>query len=278
MSGAFGEVAHFVPAITPPEVPEDASDWWFVVRDETVLLVGAEQSPEIPRARHPLVLGVSIEKTHFLGLLDGRRCWATAATGPPEGANAHWSDLRSLFSLLPDDLLAVAGRAMQVVAWDRNHRFCGRCGTPTAASTRERARKCPDCGLMAFPRISPAVIVLIHRDGKMLLARSARFTTGMYGLIAGFVEPGESLEDAARREIMEEIGVTVGDLSYVASQPWPFPNSLMVGFTAQWASGEITPDPSEIEDAQWFHPSALPLLPSKISIARRLIDDFLARN
>lgn len=140
----------------------------------------------------------------------------------------------------------------------------------------ERARRRPACGLTAFPRISPAVIVLIERDGHILMARSARFAAGMYGLIAGFVEPGESLEETARREIMEEVGVTVSDLTYVASQPWPFPNSLMVGFTAKWESGEITPDPAEIEDARWFHPDALPVLPSKISIARRLVDEFVS--
>lgn len=129
--------------------------------------------------------------------------------------------------------------------------------------------------MMAFPRISPAVIVLIEREGEILLARSVRFAAGMYGLIAGFVEPGETLEETARREIMEEVGITVRDLTYVASQPWPFPNSLMVGFTAKWAGGEITPDSAEIEDARWFHPDALPVLPSKISIARRLVDEFL---
>ncbi len=174
-------------------------------------------------------------------------------------------------------MLAVAGRAMQVVAWDQNHRFCGRCGTPTELGQDERVRRCAACGLTAFPRIAPAIIVLIERDGSILMARDQRFPTGRYGLIAGFVEPGESLEEAAHREIMEEVGLIVTDLRYAGSQPWPFPNSLMVGFTARWASGEIQPDPLEIEDAQWFRLAALPLLPSGLSIARRLIDEFVAR-
>lgn len=276
MSGAFGEVSHFIPAVAPADSADEDPEWWFVVRDEAVLILGDEQAPVIPRARDVSQIGMAVEQRYFLGTLAGRRCWAASvATGIAEPANASWGGLRALFSLLPDDLLAVAGRAMQVVAWDRNHRFCGRCGTPTQALETERARRCPACSMMAFPRISPAVIVLIEREGEILLARSARFPAGMYGLIAGFVEPGETLEETARREIMEEVGITVRDLTYVASQPWPFPNSLMVGFTAKWAGGEITPDPAEIEDAQWFHPDALPALPSKISIARRLVDEFV---
>ena len=278
MSGAFAEVPHFVAAVNAPEPLGDEPAWWFVVRDEAVLLVGDGSTPEIPRARHAAELDVKLEQMHFIGLLDGCPCWAAGVQVTDSASlGTRWSGLRSLFAHLPDDLLAVAGRAMQVVAWDQNHRFCGRCGTPTDAMTSERARRCPTCGFVAFPRIAPAIIVLIERDGELLMARDARFPAGMYGLIAGFVEPGESLEAAARREIMEEVGVTVRDLNYVASQPWPFPNSLMIGFTAQWASGEITPDPAEIEDARWFRPEALPMLPSEISIARRLVDQFVLR-
>lgn len=276
MGGAFREVPRFRPAVTADDAPAGEPGWWFIVRDDAVFVVGDEDTPRVPSGTDAADIGLSLEQKHFLGTLNGCSCWAVtlpATASEPRGG--RWSGLRSLFSVLPDDLLAVAGRALQVVAWDQQHRFCGRCGTPTVLLTAERARRCPACGLTAFPRISPAVIVLIEREGQILLARSARFTTGMYGLIAGFVEPGESLEEAARREIMEEVGVTVTDLSYVASQPWPFPNSLMVGFTAKWKSGEITPDPAEIEDAQWFHSDALPILPSKISIARRLVDEFV---
>jgi NAD+ diphosphatase len=137
---------------------------------------------------------------------------------------------------------------------------------------------CPACGHLHFPRLAPAVIVLIERDREMLLARSPGFTPGVYSTIAGFVEPGESLEDTVHREIWEEVGVEVEDVRYFGSQPWPFPHSLMVGFVARWKSGDIRIDEKEIEDARWFTPEKLPPgLPSPMSIARRLVDDFLGR-
>lgn len=278
LTDAFRDVPDFAPGVAPEDLVGLGPAWWFIVRDDTILLAGDEAAPLVPRLDSVARLGIEIEPPHFLGLLAGRPCWTAAALstgGEPSGV--RWGGLRALFAHLPDDFLAVAGRALQVVAWDQHHRFCGRCGAATDVVPHERARRCPACGSMAFPRIAPAIIVLIERDGQILMARDARFPAGMYGLIAGFVEPGESLEGAARREIMEEVGITVGDLTYVASQPWPFPNSLMVGFTTPWVAGEIDPDPVEIEDAQWFHPDALPSLPSKISIARRLVDEFVAR-
>lgn len=271
--------AGFVPGVVPPAESGDEPAWWFVVRDQSLLLCGDEDDPRVPEARTHHEFDVTVEPPHFLGILNGRSCWAAAlAPSPSAPASGRWEGLRSLFAHLPDDLLAVAGMAMQVVAWDQNHRFCGRCGVPTEVAVDERVRRCPECGLMAFPRISPAIIVLIERDGAILMARHQRFPEGMYGLIAGFVEPGETLEETARREIMEEVALTVTDLRYAGSQPWPFPHSLMVGFTARWESGEIQPDPAEIEDARWFRPDALPVLPSEMSIARRLIDAFVAQS
>ncbi len=141
----------------------------------------------------------------------------------------------------------------------------------------ERAKECPQCGLLAFPRLSPAVIVLVQRQGELLLARPYHFTPGMYSVIAGFVEPGETLEEAVVREVREEVGIAIKDIRYFRSQPWPFPHSLMIGFTATYAGGEISLDDTEIEDAGWFRPDNLPTLPGKISIARTLIDWFLAK-
>jgi NAD+ diphosphatase len=143
----------------------------------------------------------------------------------------------------------------------------------------ERSRRCPQCGQTGFPRLAPAVIVLIERgDGRALLARNARFPDGMYSCVAGFVEPGETLEQAVHREIREEVGIEVRDLQYFGSQPWPFPHSLMIGFFAQYASGDLTPDGDEIADARWFSPSDLPGLPGEISIARALIDAWRRRS
>jgi NAD+ diphosphatase len=160
--------------------------------------------------------------------------------------------------------------------WDRTHQFCGACGTPTAPKPNERARQCPSCGLTQYPRIAPAVMALVRRGDELLLARSPHFVPGMHSALAGFVEPGESLEQCLRREVREEVGIEVTNLTYFSSQPWPFPHSLMIAFNCDYAAGELKPDPSEIEAAAWFALDHLPILPNKISIARRLIDATIA--
>jgi NAD+ diphosphatase len=170
----------------------------------------------------------------------------------------------------------VAGRAVQIVAWDLTHRFCSRCATPTPPLAGERAKKCPACGLVSYPRLTPAVIVAVQRGNTILLARNAAFTAAFYSVLAGFVEPGETLEGTVRREIREEVGIEVRDIRYFGSQPWPFPHSLMIGFTANWAAGELRIDERELADAGWFAADALPTIPPKLSIARRLIDAFVA--
>jgi NAD+ diphosphatase len=172
----------------------------------------------------------------------------------------------------------IAARAAMVLEWDRNHQYCGSCGNPTIVLDNERAKQCPNCGLVAYPRVSPAVIVLVERGNDVLLARGAHLTTGMYALIAGFVEAGESLEDAVHREIREEVGIEVTDIRYFGSQPWPFPHQLMVGFTAQYASGSIKVEPSELQDAKFFSPDAMPPIPPRLSIARRLIDAYAQKH
>jgi NAD+ diphosphatase len=209
----------------------------------------------------------------------GRGCVAydlPPAFDPPTGYATM--GLRALFDRIPDELFRAAGTALQKVEWLRTHGYCSRCGHPTERHAVHQAMACPSCGHLHFPRLSPAVIVLVERGSEMLLARSPRFPGGMYSTLAGFVEPGESLEDTVHREIMEEVGVGVADIRYFGSQPWPFPHSLMIGFTAEWSGGDIRVDGVEIEDAGWFSAHRLPpRLPSRQSIARRLIDDFLAR-
>jgi NAD+ diphosphatase len=207
----------------------------------------------------------------YLGVLDGRHCWTVEVDDDDQSL----VDLRMLYGQVDEATWTVAGRAVQLVAWERTHRYCGACGTPTEPVPGERAKRCPTCGLLAFPRLAPAVIVLVTRGDELLLARNVNFPVAMYSTIAGFVEPGETLEDAVRREVHEEVGVELGDVRYFASQPWPFPHSLMLGFTATWASGEIVIDEREIADAQWFHRDDLPMIPPAMSIARRLIDAFV---
>ncbi len=216
------------------------------------------------------------ENAHFLGALDGLPC---AALEEPGEDDDGFVDLRQLWGRVGEQVWAIAGRAVQIVAWDRAHQFCGRSAQRTEPMPAERARRCPRCGLVAYPRLAPAVIVLVERpDGRALLARNARFPGAMYSCLAGFVEPGETLEQTVHREVREEVGIEVRDLRYFGSQPWPFPHSLMVGFFAQFASGELSPDGDEIAEAGWFSPSELPSLPGKISIARALIDEWCLRS
>jgi len=215
----------------------------------------------------------------FLGELEGAPCFARLLVdgeSPPAGTDPI--ALRQLFGALPDDDFAIAGRALGLTAWDRDHRCCGRCGAPTERSQTERVRTCSRCGHGAYPRLSPAIIALIERDGRALLARNARFPLPFFSTLAGFVEVGESLEAAVAREIHEEAGIEISDIRYFGSQPWPFTGSLMIGFTARWAAGEIVADPREIADADWFAPDELPRIPPKLSIARALIDDFVRRH
>ncbi len=208
----------------------------------------------------------------LLGWLDGRVCLAvdidSQAAAP---AGFAWRGLRALFAQLEAGMIALAGRAFQVLEWERTHRYCGRCATPMQARADERALACPACGFIAYPRISPVVMGLVVRGRELLLARSPHFAAGMYSAVAGFVETGETLEQALAREIQEETGIRAGQFQYFDSQPWPFPHSLMVAFTAEYFGGEPVPQPEEIEDVRWFDVDQLPLLPPTLSIAGRLI-------
>lgn len=260
---------------------------WFVFRGDQLLVeLGppAADPGDDPRvrqrpswARLPLqknnnALWSSPLRTLYLGDLGATGCWA-AEVAPAEAPPGHgWVGLRALFSVLEDAHFALAGRALQLLQWDRDHQFCGRCGARTEPHPEERVRRCPACGLSAYPRVAPAVMALVKRGRELLLGRSPHFPAGMYSALAGFVEPGETLEQCVAREVAEEVGVEVANLSYFASQPWPFPHSLMIAFVCDWVSGEIRPQEGEIEAANWFDVLQLPKLPSKISIARRLID------
>ena len=265
----------FVPAVRPPDVPKSRG-YWFVFQDNRLLVRVEENRASPPVCTELESLGVQPVRTQYLGTLDEYGCYCAeleAEVDPPEGM--RFEQLRGLWGSLPEQLFWIAGRAFQIVDWDRNHQYCGRCGSRTRDREEERAKICPRCGLIAYPRISPAVIVAITRGREILLARAHRFPYAMYSVLAGFVEPGESLEQCVRREIAEEVGIAVKNLRYFGSQSWPFPNSLMVGFTAEHASGEISIDPVEIVDARWFTADDLPRIPDKLSISRALIDWFI---
>ncbi len=261
-----------------PLLPEADDNLWFVMHDGKMLVKEDSGVYSIP-----LLSDINQNRRYFInekyfGLLDGCPCYI-----------AEWKDdvviddgfelkgIGELFSLFGDDLILVAGCAAQLIRWNQTHRYCGQCGKLMEDKTDERARNCPQCDLIYYPRLSPAIIVAVIKDNKILLARSGRFPTGFYSVLAGFVEPGETLEECVAREVYEEVGIVVKNIRYFNSQPWPFPDSLMLGFTAEYADGQIQIDQSEIAEASWYSADNFPNIPPRISIARHLIDWYVER-
>jgi NAD+ diphosphatase len=264
----------FVPGVSTPE--HAAKRTWFVIHRHGLVVREDAQGLSLPTDDDLELLGARRDDAHYLGQLDSTHAFATLVEGKlPAGFFAR--NMMMLHGALPDETMAVAGRGAHVIDWATTHRFCGRCGTQNALDTTgERAMRCPQCRLVVYPRITPAIIVLVRRGEQALLARGARFQLPFYSTLAGFSEIGESLEETLAREVREEVGIEVTNIRYFGSQPWPFPNSLMLGFLADHASGELRIDPNEIVDAQWFSIDALPTIPPRVSIARRLIDAWIA--
>lgn len=275
-----------------PSAPVTAPALWFIFSGYRLLVQVRDEQAEIPRLDdapgwvETAVPGQQLLRHHYLGYVDAApplHCFA--AELPPEieaPAGMAFSGLRGLYGRINEDHLWLAGRAVQIIDWDRTHQFCSRCGHEPQILAHERAKKCPNCGLTTYPRLAPAVIVRVDRftdaGPRLLLARNHRFPSGWYSVIAGFVEPGETLEQCVQREIQEEVGIAVKNIRYFGSQPWPFPHSLMIAFTAEYAGGEFDLEPEEIADARWFDARHLPQIPPRMSIARRLIDDFIEKH
>ncbi|HEY0094529.1 MAG TPA: NAD(+) diphosphatase [Archangium sp.] len=264
----------FIPGHAVPARPRDTA-LLFAAHGLELLVAERDNAVHIPTCAELPELATG---AHFLGTLGDVDCYAAAFPrdiSPPEGMKLV--PARGLYNRVDESLFAVAGRALAIAEWDATHRFCGRDGQPTVLVPGERSRRCPACRTPYYPRISPAVIVLITRGDSMLLARNANFPGAFFSTLAGFVDVGESLEETVVREVKEEVGVDLKNLRYFGSQPWPFGRSLMLGFTAEYAGGEIQVDGQEIAEAGLFTPDTLPQLPPRMSIARQLIDTFLAQ-
>ncbi len=261
------------------------SSWFVPVWGQWCLAVGEPMHTVLLR-RNDVIDFIDEDNLIFLGLYRNAPAFAIhidRSLPAPFEARGEFHDLRYLGSVLPVDEANLVAHARALVIWHGVQKFCGRCGAATRAESGGNTRVCSnaDCGLRLFPRVDPAIIVLVHDRDRCLLGRQASWPVGRYSTIAGFVEPGESLEDAVAREVREETDIIVGSVSYHSSQPWPFPSSIMLGFTADATSEAITLNDGELEDAQWFTHKELvsgyPKLPPRLSIARALVESWIRR-
>lgn len=251
---------------------------WFIFQNEQLLIQRDGDSISILSDESISYFSDSFIRQHQLAEFNNHIFYCAELAGnaavPPE---LQTITLRKALELLNVDWYNIAAKAYAIINWDKNHQFCGRCGNITTQQSRAFERICTACSLTFYPRISPSMIVLIHRDDQILMARGHHFSPGAYGLIAGFIEAGERVEDAVHREVAEEVGIKIKNLTYFGSQAWPFPDSLMLGFIAEYDSGELQINPDEIETAGWYRYDQLPGRPStRISIASKLIDHFVS--
>ena len=265
---------------TPGLIPPDQFDRSFhiVVSDGEILCVdGAHPWRPLDQDEWRWC-GLEPVASHYLGNIAATPIFANEVDADADEPGGYefvtlWSFLRTV----EQPVFCLIGRAKQLVDWHRHHQYCGACGQVTAITSQDRSRKCDHCNLTFYPRLSPSIITLVHRGEELLLAKNAAASANFYSTLAGFVEPGESIEQTVHREVFEEVGIRVKNLHYFSSQSWPFPNSLMLGFHAEYDSGEIVIQEEEIADAQWFHYTSLPNPPAMMSISGWLIDDFIKR-
>lgn len=250
---------------------------WFVIHQDANILLNIDHT--LPNDDDLGPMSSSFSRQFLLGRQENIEYYCAELDKNLE-PHQHLIQLpiKQALSVLPPEQFGFATKACSVIRWDNNHQYCGRCAKRTQHKTPHFERYCPSCHLSFFPRISPSVIVLIHDEERLVMARSPHFAPGVYGLIAGFVEAGESIEEAIHREIYEEVGLSVKNIVYFGSQAWPFPDSLMLAFTAEYTAGELVIDEHEIEHADWYRYDALPGRPSTaISIASKMLDDFILR-
>lgn len=246
---------------------------WFVMRNGELMVRYLQQRPWLPSHHEASAYGLDAYEHLYMGRLEGRHCFAVPVDAdymPPTGY--EMISLRGLLTQLDLQVGAMAGRASQLVSWHKNHQFCSRCGAKANPHASDSAMVCRVCEYTQYPRISPCIITLVTRGEEALLARNAKFPEGFFSCLAGFIEAGESAEQAVHREVYEEVKIRLGKLRYYSSQSWPFPHALMLGFHSEYMGGEICEDKKEIVEADWFHYQALPQVPRPGSIARELIE------
>ncbi len=261
----------FIPS-SIPKLQGQENAIYIIFSNNNILVEENENNENNPFICNIEALKINPSLQHYLGFLDGKDLYCIEIeenVDLPE--RLQYKNFRSLLNILDNEVFQLAGRAYHILNWDKLNQFCGRCGSPTQLKTDERAKLCTKCNNLIFPKISPAIIVAILKGNELLLANAKNFPEGLYSLIAGFVEPGETLEECVIREVYEEVGIKVKNLKYFDSQPWPFPDSLMVGFIAEYESGIISVDGVEIVHADWFQIEEFPQTPSTGSIAGRII-------
>lgn len=250
--------------------------YWFVFKEDNVLL---ERLPNgsftIPQADTPPIENAA--EAHVLrvsSMADGTEVRAVSVNTLADNPRYEFCGLRASYYKLPLPFYLKAGKCRELLYWDKNTRYCGACGAPMRMHT-EISKRCSNCGKEVWPQLATAIIVLIHRGDEVLLVHARNFKGDFYGLVAGFVETGETLEEAVHREVMEETGLRIRNLRYFGSQPWPYPSGLMVGFNADYAGGDIHLQREELSRGAWFKKDNLPTIPEKLSIARKILDDWL---
>lgn len=263
----------FIQSVTPSPSEQNEPAWWFVFSGARLMVKSKDRAVSVPQTSD---LPCDFDNSLYIGALNGEPCFATELPENAVSSNGlKFVGLRNLFGRLGDEFHRIAGISLHLLNWEKKHRFCGGCGSPTENKGNERAKICPECGQMDFPTMSPAIIVSIVKENRILLARSNRFPNSkMYSVLAGYQEPGETLEQCVEREIMEETGIRVKNIRYFGSQHWPYSEASMIGFTAEYAGGEIAIDGDEIAEADWFAADNLPEIPGWGSIAGKLIARF----
>lgn len=260
---------------TPERTPKDDVGAWVLLQGTRLVLYEDSGGPALPLGKLPDFAAATGRTPVFIGTWKGSACTAMALPGSLELPPGYvFENILSSEPCIGIELLSLAGVAGQILHWEKNSRFCSRCGGTLNRLPGEWGKTCHQCDYAHFPHIHPCVIVIVRRKGEVLLTRKAAWPEGRYSLVAGFLDFGECLEEAVAREVREETGVEIDNVRYIGSQAWPFPSQLMAGFVADWAEGEIVVEEAELEDARWFGVDDLPALPPKRSIARYLIDTF----